>query len=58
MEVLVDSVDLILNLHASQHMEIELTSGNLILNFDSAAEFPEVTFLHDGYTVQIIVTDL
>ena len=45
----VDSVDLILNLHASQHMEvIELTSGNLILNFDSAAEFPEVTFLHDG----------
>ena len=45
----VDSVDLILNLNASQHMEvIELTSGNLILNFDSAAEFPEVTFLHDG----------
>ena len=47
--LLVDSVDLILNLNASQHMEhIELTSGNLILNFDSAAEFPEVTFLHDG----------
>ena len=45
----VDSVDLILNLKASQHMEyIELTSGNLILNFDSAAEFPQVTFLHDG----------
>ena len=45
----VDSVDLILNLKASQHMEyIELTSGNLILNFDSAAEFPQVTFPHDG----------
>ncbi len=45
----VDSVDLILNLKASQHMEyIELTSANLILNFDSAAEFPAVTFPHDG----------
>ena len=45
----VDSVDLILNLKASQHMEyIELTSGNLILNFDSAAEFPQVTFPHNG----------
>jgi hypothetical protein len=45
----VESVDLILNLKASQHMEhIDLISGNLILNFDSAAEFPQVSFPHNG----------